>query len=107
VTRNGATGISFGTSGQVSILDVDADSLGVGSAVPVGGYQETYSFTSADDCVGNNYVVRCRNGKYAKLHVLDAGVDSPAGDTLAYGYLTFLSFYMLDDSTHFPAIPPD
>lgn len=107
VTRNGNTGVSFGTVGHTSILDIGTDSLGVRSAVPGGGFQETYSFALAADCIGNNYVVRCRNGRYAKLQILNAGVDSPAGDTLSYGYITFLSFHMLTDSTHFPAIPHD
>jgi hypothetical protein len=107
VERNGSTGVSFGTLGYASILDAGADSLGVGSPVPAGGFQETYSYSPASDCIGKNYVIKCRNGKYAKLHILDAGVDSPTGDTLDYGYVTFLSFYMLTDSTHFPAIPPD
>jgi hypothetical protein len=107
VERNGDEGVSFGTPGYASILDVGSDSLGVGSSIPAGGFQESYSYSPAADCIGRNYVVKCRNGKYTKLSILDAGVDSPAADTLDYGYVTFLSFYMLTDSTHFPAIPED
>jgi hypothetical protein len=107
VERNGPEGVSFGTPGYVSILDVGSDSLAVGSSVPAGGFQESYTYLLAADCIGKNYVVKCRNGKYAKLSILDAGVDSPVADTLNYGYVTFLSFYMLTDSTHFPAIPED
>jgi hypothetical protein len=105
VTRNGQDGVTFGTTGYASVADAGTDSLEVSSAVPAGGYQDSYSFATATDCIGGNYVVKCRNGKYAKLHILDSGVESPAGDTLAYGYVTFLSFYMLTDSTHFPEIP--
>lgn len=107
VARNGQTGVSFGTMGYSSIVDAGTDSLEVGSAVPGSGYQESYAYANAVDCIGRSYVVKCRNARYAKVHILDAGVESPTGDTLAYGYITFLSFYMLTDSTHFPAIPPN
>ncbi len=107
VTRNGTEGVTFGTAGYASLADAGTDSLEVSSPVPVGGYQDSYSFATATDCIGGNYVVKCRNGKYAKLHIFDAGVESPTGDSLSYGYVTFLSFYMLTDSTDFPAIPPN
>jgi len=105
VKRNGDSGVSFGTTGYQFIFDVGDDSLEVGSAVPGSGYQETYSFSNAPDCIGGNYVVKCRrNGRHAKIHILDADLEHPFGDSLSYPYITFLSFYLMSDTTDFPPI---
>jgi len=106
VKRSGDFGVVFGTTGYESILDIGDDSLEVGSAVPASGYQESYAFQNIPDCKGTNYAIKCRNGRYAKIHIFDADDESP-WDSLAVPYIAFLSFYQMDTTAGFPPIPSD
>ena len=104
VKQSGDSGVAFGTSGYESIIYVGDDSLEVGSTVPGSGYQERYTFQNTVDCVDSNYVIRCRNGRYAKIHIFGAGLENPT-DTIPFPYITFLSFYQMDTTAGFPPIP--